>query len=104
MVAIPLRFAPLLTQGVVQVCENMCAFAAIKANGSVVTWDEPACGGDSSALAPLLTEGVVQVCGTAGAFAAIKLEGSVVTWGSAGHGGDSSAVCSTSDAGHCPSL
>ncbi|CAE8636554.1 unnamed protein product [Polarella glacialis] len=80
------------------------AFVAIKANGSVVTWGEPACGGDSSAVAPLLTEGVVEVCGTAGAFAAIKLEGSVVTWGSAGHGGDSCAVCSTSDAGRCPSL
>ncbi|CAE8611016.1 unnamed protein product [Polarella glacialis] len=41
------------------------AFAAIKANGSVVTWGDAECGGDSSPIAALLTEGVVQVCGTA---------------------------------------
>ncbi|CAE8595535.1 unnamed protein product [Polarella glacialis] len=39
------------------------AFAAIKANGSVVTWGKADFGGNSSTVAPLLTEGVVQVCG-----------------------------------------
>ncbi|CAE8699538.1 unnamed protein product, partial [Polarella glacialis] len=53
------------------------AFAAISANGSVVTWGSADHGGNSSAVALLLTEGVVQVCGTAGAFAAIKANGSV---------------------------
>ncbi|CAE8685172.1 unnamed protein product [Polarella glacialis] len=65
------------------------AFAAIKANGSVVTWGDAAQGGNSSAVAPLLTEGVVQVYGNQYSFAAIKANGSVVTWGSAGHGGNS---------------
>ncbi|CAE8604651.1 unnamed protein product [Polarella glacialis] len=68
------------------------SFAAIKANGSVVTWGKASEGGDSAAVAPLLTEGVVQVCGTAGAFAAIKANGSVVTWGNAQVGGDSAPV------------
>ncbi|CAE8740268.1 unnamed protein product [Polarella glacialis] len=61
-------------------------------DGSVVTWGDAGCGGDSSAVAPLLTEGVIQVCGNVLAFAAIKDDGSVVTWGNAGCGGDSSAV------------
>ncbi|CAE8690100.1 unnamed protein product, partial [Polarella glacialis] len=70
------------------------AFAAIKANGGVVTWGDADNGGNSSAVAPLLTEGVVQVCGSARAFAAIKANGSVVTWGNAAFGGNSPAVAS----------
>ncbi|CAE8678786.1 unnamed protein product, partial [Polarella glacialis] len=84
--------AALLAYDVVQVCGNQFAFAAIKANGSVVTWGGADVGGDSSAVAPLLAEGVVQVCGNTSAFAAIKANGSVVTWGGPGKGGDSSAV------------
>ncbi|CAE8625218.1 unnamed protein product, partial [Polarella glacialis] len=74
------------------------AFAAIKADGSVVTWGGGAYrgsagrGGESLASAPLLTKGVVKVCGISKAFAAITEDGSVVTWGDAGWGGDSSAV------------
>ncbi|CAE8636860.1 unnamed protein product, partial [Polarella glacialis] len=68
------------------------AFAAIKANGNVVTWGRADYGGDSSAAASFLTEGVVQVCGNTSAFAAIKENGSVVTWGYADYGGNSSAV------------
>ncbi|CAE8611440.1 unnamed protein product [Polarella glacialis] len=71
--------------------EGQMAFAAIKADGSVVTWGD-ARGGDSSAIAPLLTEGVVQVCLNIRAFAAVKADGSVVTWGDAVCGGDSSSV------------
>ncbi|CAE8603287.1 unnamed protein product [Polarella glacialis] len=78
--------------GVFQVCGTNAAFAAIKADGSVVTWGDASCGGNSLAVAPLLTEGVVQVCGSAKAFAAIKADGSVVTWGDAMGGGDSLAV------------
>ncbi|CAE8692087.1 unnamed protein product, partial [Polarella glacialis] len=66
------------------------AFAAIKADGSVVTWGETDSGGDSSAVARLLTEGVVHVCGNAHSVAAIKADGSVVTWGEAEFGSDSS--------------
>ncbi|CAE8636215.1 unnamed protein product [Polarella glacialis] len=68
------------------------AFAAIKADGSVVTWGDADGGGNSSAVAPLLIEGVFQVCGSRRAFAAIKADGSVVTWGDGRVGGNSSAV------------
>ncbi|CAE8658602.1 unnamed protein product [Polarella glacialis] len=80
----PLGRSP--TEGVVRGCATHGAFAAIKANGSVVTWGDSQRGGDSSAAAALLTEGVVQVgvaqvCGNVGAFVARLSSGSVVTWG-----------------------
>ena len=37
------------------------AFAALRGNGSVVTWGDPAFGGDSTAVADRLSSGVVQV-------------------------------------------
>ena len=56
------------------------AFAAILADGSVVTWGNPR-GGDSSAVQDQM-KSVQQVKGTRhGAFAAILADGSVVTWG-----------------------
>ncbi|CAE8715137.1 unnamed protein product [Polarella glacialis] len=68
------------------------AFAALKSDGSVITWGSPGYGGDSSRVEHRLQEGVVQVVGTTGAFAAIKSDGSVITWGSPGYGCDSSGV------------
>ena len=53
------------------------AFAAILADGSVVTWGR---GGDSSAVQDQLRN-VQQVHATSFAFAAILADGSVVTWG-----------------------
>ena len=67
------------------------AFAAILADGSVVTWGNPDRGGDSSAVRDKL-KGVQQIQRTSQAFAAILADGSVVTWGHAEDGGDSSAV------------
>ena len=68
------------------------AFAAILADGSVVTWGYPDVGGDSWAVRDQL-KGVQQIQATLdGAFAAILEDGSVVTWGLAACGGDSSAV------------
>ena len=67
------------------------AFAAILANGSVVTWGDPDSGGDSSEVQPLL-KGVQQVQASLGAFAAILSDRSVVTWGDPDFGGDSSEV------------
>eukprot|EP00933_Yihiella_yeosuensis_P059478 TRINITY_DN6080_c0_g1_i4.p1 TRINITY_DN6080_c0_g1~~TRINITY_DN6080_c0_g1_i4.p1 ORF type:complete len:133 (+),score=29.94 TRINITY_DN6080_c0_g1_i4:308-706(+) len=85
------------------------AFAAIKDDGSVVTWGNENYGGDSSSVADSLQSGVVQVFGVAGAggpsgggaFAAIKDDGSVVTWGNENYGGDSSYVVTW---GHCCEL
>ena len=56
------------------------AFAAILADGSVVTWGNPHDGGDSSAVQDQLRN-VQQVHGTNLAFVAILADGSVVTWG-----------------------
>ena len=67
------------------------AFAAILADGSVVTWGNPDYGGDSSEVQDQLKD-VQQVQATYGAFAAILADGSVVAWGDPLRGGDSSAV------------
>ena len=66
-------------------------FAAILADGSVVTWGREGSVGDSSEVQDQL-KGVRQIQATDDAFAAILADGSVVTWGPARHGGDSSAV------------
>lgn len=77
---------------VVAVYHNSGAFAALKADGSVVTWGDSSYGGDSTALAKLLSSGVVQIFSTYTAFAALKADGSVVSWGDPNAGGDSRQV------------
>ena len=64
------------------------AFAAIQRNGSVITWGNPAFGGDSSAVREQLKD-VVSVHGFARAFAALRTDGAVITWGDMDCGGDS---------------
>jgi len=84
----------------VQVVGNGGAFAALKSDGSVITWGAHDEGGDItfselwdiSSVHHLLQESVVQIVGSAGAFAAIKIDGSVVTWGSPASGGNSYRV------------
>ena len=68
-------------KGVQQVHATARAFAAILADGSVVTWGDRNYGGDSSGVKDQL-KGVQQVEGTKTAFVAILADGSVVTWGS----------------------
>ena len=68
---------------------HICAFAAILADGSVVTWGSTR--HDSSEVQDQLRN-VQQVQATDHAFAAILADGSVVTWGDPLDGGDSSAV------------
>ena len=68
------------------------AFAAVKSDGSVVTWGDRDYGADSSGVAGQLSSGVHSVAGNGGAFAAVKSDGSVVTWGEPEVGGDSSAL------------
>jgi alpha-tubulin suppressor-like RCC1 family protein len=88
-----------LLSGVVGVFATRRAFAALKQDGSVVTWGDPEYGGDSacatdpcrSAPAGSLSGGVTQIMATSDAFAARKQDGSVVTWGSSSTGGDSAA-------------
>ena len=68
------------------------AFAALKNDGSVVTWGRADFGGDSSHVAAQVSGGVQTVVGNGAAFAAVKVDGSVVTWGDADGGGDSSST------------
>jgi len=69
------------------------AFAALKTNGTVVTWGDSAYGGDSSSVSSQLT-GVSSIYSTSSAFAALKTNGTVVTWGDSAYGGNSSSVSS----------
>ena len=75
----------------VHVCGRRGAFAAILADGSLVSWGDADCRGDSSAVREQL-QNVQQIQATERAFAAILGDGSVVTWGGAAFGGDSRAV------------
>eukprot|EP00435_Cladocopium_sp_Y103_P039449 s1029_g10.t1 len=88
-------------KGVQQVQAICSAFAAILADGSVVTWGNPDSGGDSSEVQDQL-KGVQQVQATCSAFAAILADGSVVTWGDPDSGGDSSAVAAAAAAHATP--
>jgi hypothetical protein len=72
----------------------LSAFAALKSDGSVVTWGSSVDGGNSSGVASQLRSGVEQIFSTYSAFAALKSDGSVVTWGESSSGGDSSGVAS----------
>ena len=65
-------------RNVKQVSATGCAFAALLANGSVVTWRNSGHGGDSSAVRDQL-QNVQYVVSTYAAFAAILADGSVVT-------------------------
>ena len=79
--------------------KNESAFAALKADGSVVTWGNSGQGGDSSAVSASLGSGVSQIFSTIYAFAALKSDGSVVSWGRSDQGGDSSGVASQLSSG-----
>ena len=77
---------------------NRYAFAALKADKTVVTWGSPTFGGDSS-LVEVELKDVANIFSTDKAFAALKGGGAVVTWGSPEHGGDSSRVSAQLDGG-----
>ena len=68
------------SRGVEQIQATDGAFAAILADGSVVTWGHEDFGGDSSAVQDQL-KGVEQIQATSEVFAAILADESVVTWG-----------------------
>ena len=62
---------------VAEIYSNPAAFAALKTDGSVVTWGDGDYGGNSSAVE--LTN-VAEIYSNNYAFAALKTDGSVVTW------------------------
>ena len=71
---------------------NLAAFAALKSDGSVVSWGDSNYGGDSNSVKNQLINGVSQIFSSSSAFAALKDDGSIITWGSNSGGGNSSAV------------
>ncbi|MFT5137190.1 MAG: hypothetical protein ACI8XV_002227 [Arenicella sp.] len=78
-----------------EIVGNRNAFAALKFDGSVVTWGHARSGGDRRLVTEHLTNVksiFTTINGWGRAFAAIKTDGSVVTWGEADKGGDSSGV------------
>ncbi len=62
------------------------AFAALKTDGTVVTWGSSEHGGDSSAVASQLTN-IKKIYSNRHAFAALKEDGQVVAWGDSRYGG-----------------
>ena len=78
-------------KNVQQIQATSSAFAAILADGSIVTWGDSRRGGDSSGVRDQL-KNVQQIQATEYAFAAIFANGSVVTWGDSRFGRDSSAL------------
>jgi alpha-tubulin suppressor-like RCC1 family protein len=70
-----------LKSGVVSLFATRDAFAALKSDGSVVTWGSANSGGDSSDVAADLTSSVVEIIASWDSFAALKSDGSVTAWG-----------------------
>ena len=81
-----------------QEVKNSSAFAALKSDGSVVTWGSSFSGGDSSSVSEELRN-VKQIFSSGSAFAALRRDGSVVTWGASFAGGDSSNVSGSLETG-----
>jgi hypothetical protein len=61
-------------------------------DGSVVTWGDAKCGGDSRAVEAKLKQGVDTIYSNFHAFAAVMDDGNVVTWGCPCSGGDNRTV------------
>ncbi len=72
--------------------ETLSAFAALKSDGSLVSWGRADYGGDVGSVGNTLQSGVSKVFGNDDAFAVVKTDGSVVAWGSRINGGDSSSL------------
>ncbi|NBW94866.1 MAG: carboxypeptidase-like regulatory domain-containing protein, partial [Bacteroidetes bacterium] len=90
-----------LQAGVVDILATASAFAALKSDGSVVTWGQAGNGGNSSAVATALngTVDVLNITSTDSSFAALRRDGSVLTWGQAGNGGNANALADQLQAG-----
>jgi uncharacterized repeat protein (TIGR02059 family) len=96
------------SKDVVKIYANGSAMAALRTDGSVITWGVAQYGGDSSSVASQLdgsdnSKDVVQLysihgAGGSGSFAALRADGSVITWGGQyTNGGDSSSVATKID-------
>jgi hypothetical protein len=66
----------------IKVHSAWCAFAALKADGSITTWGETKSGGKNALNAPT-DKDYIKVYSTGMAFAALKADGSITAWGRA---------------------
>ena len=86
-----------LSSGVIALYSTYRAFAALKSNGSVVTWGNFYYGANSSTVATgSLTSGVVSIRASSNSFSALKSNGSVIMWGNSGGGGTNNTSPSVS--------
>ena len=86
--------SPLLEGNVVNIFSTRSAFAALKSDGSVVTWGTQDEGGGSDSVSDQIQSGVTKIFSNDTAFAALKSDGSVVAWGHRRTGGNLSTVSS----------
>ena len=105
-----------LVSNIKKTVSNGDAYAALKTDGSVVTWGSSEWGGEStvatwnsvdgkydySSMASELTKGIKDIISNEGAFAALKVDGSVVSWGKAPYGGGLSVATACADVGREP--
>ena len=84
----PLTYTFLALSPVVSITSNSIAFAALRADGSVVTWGSSTSGGDSSSVANRLRHGVTKLFSVGGSnmgfwnFGALFDDDSALMWGS----------------------
>jgi alpha-tubulin suppressor-like RCC1 family protein len=81
-----------LSAGVRSITASAGAFAALKADGTVLVWGNRFAGADVAAGVLASLSGIRLVVATRSAFAALLSDGSVVAWGDAMLGGDATAV------------
>ena len=79
-----------INSGVIEIFSTQRAFAALKSDGSVITWgglNGQVFGNNSSSVANSINSGVIDISSNQRAFAALKSDGSVITWGDSFYGG-----------------
>ena len=76
---------------VIEIQSNDFAFAALLADGSVVSWGTYTHGGDSEDIQDQL-KNIQFIASTTMAFCAVTKNGKFVTWGRGDEGGDSTAI------------
>ena len=81
-----------------QIQATSTAFAAILADGQVVTWGNPTSGGDNSGVQDQL-KSVQELHATDTAFAAILADGTVVAWGNPEQGGSKTSAIRSDEKG-----
>lgn len=97
--SIPLSLSDRLDAGITFAVGNTRAFAAVGQQGSVTTWGDPACGGNSLHVAAHLKSRAFQICYNEWAFTAFREGGQLVCWGDADAGGAPGDVASSLTSG-----